>query len=96
MVLGSVHSSHSSKPLKEENERCKQENGLKKQNVEEKQSATGIPQNCVVKKPHSIAEELVLPTALAMVPVITDEKWKHVPLEILTVSGRSRGPAKNC
>lgn len=62
--------------------------------MEEKQSATGIPQNCVVKKPHSIAEELVLPTAPAMVPVITDEKWKHVPLEIFTVSGRSCGPAK--
>lgn len=30
MVLESVHSSHSSKPLKEENECCKQENSLKK------------------------------------------------------------------
>lgn len=33
----------------------------------------------VVKKPHSVAEELVLPTALATVPVIADEKWNHVP-----------------
>lgn len=49
-------------------------NTVSRKTALEKQSATGIPRNCVVKKPHSIAEEIMLATALGTVPAIINGK----------------------